>query len=202
MFPDAKWLDVLKLPFKAKLAIALACGLLLYLFDASLLSFGKLDNIIKTALVIALAVSAVIVVVDGLAWLAGPIVQRRHSSLLAARRALRRKEEEAQREEQRAAVLAQLDHLSAWEIKVIAKALKSDSPTFYTYVHSPPVTMLLGKRLAWTPGGEHHQDHYPFTIADFVWEELLKRREEFLAKDQAVRDAEEAEKRSGSRHTA
>jgi hypothetical protein len=52
----------------------------------------------------------------------------------------------------------------------------------------------MGKGLVWTPGGQHHQDHYPFSFYDFVWEKLLERKEEFIAKDEAYKRAEEAEK--------
>lgn len=40
----------------------------------------------------------------------------------------------------------------------------------------------MGKGLLYTPGGSHHREHYPFTIDDFAWEELLKRKDEFLEK--------------------
>lgn len=185
MFPDAKWLDALKLPAKSKVAIALVCGALLLLFKEKLLSVGKPDQTVETLLLIGAVVFGILTIVDGAVWLAHPLTERRRLSTLTTRRAARKREQEAARAESRAAILAQLDHLSLREIQVIARALREGSPTFYTYVHSPPVTMLQAKRLAWTPGGPHNQDHYPFTIADFVWDELLRRRDEFLGRERA-----------------
>jgi hypothetical protein len=65
-------------------------------------------------------------------------------------RFVKRRQEE-QRDAQRVAVLAHLDHLSAEEIRYIADSLRKESPTFYTYVHSPPVAMLGGIRTLLDP---------------------------------------------------
>lgn len=197
MFPDAKWLDALKLPIRLKLALIAACGALFYLFKSKTITVGPLDGLVMALLLIGLVVFLIVVVFDGLAWLAQPITEKRRLSLLAKRRNALRKEKEDQREEHRANVLAQLDHLSRWEVKVIADALESGSPTFYHYVHSPAVSMLQAKLLVWTPGGPHHQDHYPFSIADFVWEELQNRRDEFLEKERVFKAEEDANKRAG-----
>jgi hypothetical protein len=51
----------------------------------------------------------------------------------------------------------------------------------------------MGKGLVYTPGGTHHQDHYPYTIADFAWKVILERKEEILEKDAENRKREEAE---------
>ena len=115
--------------------------------------------------------------------------------MLSDRREHKRKERTAVAETNQKIALENLDHLSAHEIRVVADALEGDSPTFYTYAHSPPVAMLQGKGLVWTPGGRHHMDHYPFTFYTFVWEELLERRDEFLEKHAANERAEEQKER-------
>jgi hypothetical protein len=51
------------------------------------------------------------------------------------------------------------------------------------------------KGLVVSPGGRHHQDHYPYMIADFAWERLLARKEEFIAKDDENRRREAAEEK-------
>ena len=196
MIPDAKWLDALKLPARLKLAVGTACGVLLYLFRSGWVTLGKIDPLVTALLLIAVVVFGVLVVFDGVAYLAHPLTELRKTSALAARRAARRIEQEAERDQLRANVLAQLDHLSRWEVKVLAKALEADSPTFYDYVYSPPVGMLQAKHIVWTTGGTHHQDHYPFTIADYVWAELLRRREEFLGREQAFQAEEEENRRA------
>lgn len=196
MFPDAKWLDALKLPIRLKLAVAAASGALFYLFKTKSITVGPLDGVVTALLLVAVVVFLIVAIFDGLAWVSRPFTEKRRLSLLGKRRAALRKDKDEQREETRAAVLAQLDHLSRWEVQVISKALEGGSPTFYTYVFSPPVTMLQAKHLVWTPGGNHHQDHYPFCIADFVWDELQKRRDEFIEKERAFKTEEEANKRA------
>lgn len=196
MFSDAKWLvDLFKLPTKPKVAILLAAAALYFLFKTPAISFGELDPIIANGLLVLLVVSGALVVVDGFTWLGSPLANRRHGTLLAARRAARRQEALQQRNEQQATTLARLDHLSGWELDLVADALNGNSPTFYTWAHSPPAGTLLGKGLTWTTNGQHPQDHYPFTFHDFVWDELVRRRDEFLAKEKAFKDAEEARKR-------
>ncbi|KFX81296.1 hypothetical protein KR99_24265, partial [Ralstonia solanacearum] len=108
-------------------------------------------------------------------------------------------EQDERRQQAQESAIAQLDHLSKEEIAVVAKALRDGSPSFYTYVFSPPVSMLQGKRLVWTPGGQHHQDYYPFSFHDFVWKVLLERKDEFLAKEAEHKKAEEERKRAESR---
>src|SRR5262245_6892686 len=66
MFPDAKWLDALKLPVRLKLAVAAACGALLYLFKAGAVTVGPLDTLVSALLLIAIVVFAILVIFDGL----------------------------------------------------------------------------------------------------------------------------------------
>jgi len=197
MFPDAKWLDALKLPVRLKLAIVAACGALFYLFRTKVITFGPLDGLVTALLLVAVVVFVIVLVFDGLAWLGRPLAEKRRLSLLAKRRRAIRDEKDEQRQQRRVAVLAQLDQLSRWEVQILADALEGGSPTFYNYVYSPPIAMLQAKHLVWTPGGAHNQDHYPFCIADFVWEELERRRNEFLEKEKAFKAEEEANRRSG-----
>jgi hypothetical protein len=77
--------------------------------------------------------------------------------------------------------------------------LRDGSPSFYTYVYSPPVSVLQGKGLVWTPGGTHHQDHYPFSFHDFAWHVLVKRNDEFIAKHAEFKRVEEERKKAERR---
>jgi len=199
MILDPKWLDALKLPLKAAFAGALAASVLWWLQKAGHLDLGPLGPFASPVLIIAAVVLWVQTIVALVDFLSKPLREKQKLAMLSARREQKRKErtEEAEAEEQ--AILAHLDHLSAYEICVVAEALQAASPTFYTYVNSPPVTMLQGKGLAWTPGGTHHMDHYPFTFRAFVWDALLARREEFLEKHAANERAEEERKQAERR---
>ncbi len=126
----------------------------------------------------------------GIAFFVDVHKSRNRQTLLAGRQQLRAQEAREQRAQAEASALERLDHLAPQELRYLADALQSGSQSFYTYVHSPAVTTLAGKGLVYTPGGTHHQDHYPFTISDFAWKALLARKGEILARDDQNRESE------------
>lgn len=194
MGPDPKWLDVLKLPLTATSGVALATTILLALVWKDIFDFDPLGAYARLVLVVTAVVSWSFVFVGVIDYLFAPVRERRRQGVLSTRRAVRRTEQEDQRETQRTAVLARLDHLSTKEMHYVVEALREGSPTFFTYGRSPAVATLLGKGLVWTPGGTHHEDYYPFSFHDFVWEALREREDEFVAKDEERQRAEAAEK--------
>jgi hypothetical protein len=116
---------------------------------------------------------------------------------LSERHNLRRADREREAAEHQAAVLRRLDYLSKDELSIIASCLRKNERTFLTYANSPPVGNMMASGFVGTPGGAYHRDHYPYYFGDFVWEELLRRRDEFIAKDdenkrQAAREEEAA----------
>jgi hypothetical protein len=200
MVVDPKWLELFKLPLKTTIAVAIASGALLALVFTHILDLGPIGLFALPLLIIVAVASTSIAVVGGADALLAPSRARRKQSIIELRRAVRRKEEDERRNQAQKAALNQLNHLSKEEIAVVAKALRDGSPSFYTYVFSPPVSMLQGKRLVWSPGGPHHQDHYPFSFHDFVWQVLLERRDEFVAKDAEHKRAEDEHKKAELRN--
>jgi hypothetical protein len=196
---DPKWLDVFKLPLRVAIGVAIASDVLLALVLTHILDLGPLGPIALLILIIVALASTALAVVGSVDVLLAPRRARRRQSELQLRRAVRRSEDEARRAEMQETAIAQLDYLSAEEIAVTAKALRDGSPTFYTYVFSPPVSVLQGKRLVWTPGGTHHQDYYPFSFHDFVWKVLLERKDEVIAKDAEHKRVEEERKKAERR---
>ena len=192
MIPDAKWLDAFKLPLKINIAISLASILLLGLEMADVLILGPITQYARPVLILLSVVFSVLALVGLADFFLAPRRKERRQSALAARRSVRRQEAEERLQAEHRRALGRLDHLSKEEIHYVANCLRNQTPTFYTWVHSPPVTVLMGKGLVWTPGGQHHQDHYPFSFVDFAWEELLRRKDEFIAKDDEFKRAEEA----------
>lgn len=199
MLPNPKWLDALTLPLKVNVAVALAATLLLILDLVGFLNFSPLGVYTRPVLIILAIVFGCISVVGLIDYLLAPMREKQRQKKISTRRAIRRQEQEEQRNAQREAIIARLDHLSDREISFVANALRNDSPTFYTYVHSPAVTMLQGKGLVWTPGGQHHRDHYPFSFNDFVWVVLLERKDEFITKDEEHKRAEAARREADQR---
>ncbi|CAJ0742300.1 hypothetical protein [Ralstonia mannitolilytica] len=194
--PDPKWLEIFKLPLRTAIAVAIASCALLALVFAHILDLGPIGPFALPVLIIAAVASTAMAVVGIVDGALAPARERRKQSALEQRRAIRRKEQDERREEARKAAISRLDYLSREEIAVVVKALHNDSPTFYTYVFSPPVSMLQGKGLVWTTGGTHHEDHYPFSFHDFVWKVILERKEEFLAQEAQHRKAEEERKKA------
>jgi hypothetical protein len=197
--PDPKWLEVFKLPLRTASAVAIATDALLALVLTHILDLGPLGPIALPILISLAVVSTALAVVGSVHALFAPFREKRRQSALLLRRAVRRKEEDERRAQVQETALAQLDHLSKEEIAVVAKALRDGSPSFYTYVYSPPVSVLQGKGLVWTPGGTHHQDHYPFSFHDFAWHVLVKRKDEFIAKHAELKRVEEERKKAERR---
>ena len=192
MIPDPKWLDALKLPLNVTVAVALATSVLFALEIWSVLDLGPVGAYVRPALIVIGVVFWTLTAVNLIDYLLAPVREKRRRKALSVRRAIRRKEEEEQREEKRKQILARLDHLSNEEIRYVVECFRNESPTFYTYAYHGPVTMLLGKGLVWTPGGQHNEDHYPFSFYDFVWDILITRKDEFIAKHEEHKRAEEA----------
>lgn len=194
MLPDPKWLDALKLPLKATASGAVATTLLLALLAWKVIDTEALGRWVTPTIAVVAVVFWSFTVVGALEFLFAPMIEKRKQAALATRRAVRRREEQEGRDTKRAEALARLDHLSEEELRYVADCLRKGTPTFYTWAHSSAATMLIGKGLAWTSGGQHHGDRYPFSLYDFAWEALLKRREEFLEKEAKHREAEAARK--------
>ena len=183
MLPDAKWLEALKLPLNVNIAIALSSATLIACDRFGYLDFGVSQQFVRPILIVLLVVFGALSFLGLIEPLLAPVKERQKQRLLDIRHQARVERKRDKENKSKKQVLDRLDTLSKEEIRRVADCIRSDSPTFFTYVSSPPVTVLMGKGLVWTPGGQHHQDHYPFSFHDFVWEKILERREEFLEKD-------------------
>jgi len=182
MFPDAKWLEAFKLPLKAILAITLSAAALIVLDGNGYLDFGTFQYLVRPILTVIVVVFGMLSIIKIIDPLFAPARERSRQKTLDIRNESRSARAKKRTDDQRAEIVKHLDHLSEEELRYVVEALEKGTPTFYTYVYSPPVTMLQGKMLVWTPGGQHHQDHYPYSFADFVWEILLERHDEFTSK--------------------
>ena len=179
------------------IGLCIASVVLLGLDRAEILALADFGQLTKP-LVVVLAVLSGSLAITGIgAFIKDQLTNRQKQSLLAARRELKLQEAETRRAKAESAALEPIHHLSSQEIWHLAGCLRKGSQSFYTYVHSPSVTTLMGKGLVYTPGGTHNQDHYPFTISDFAWKALLARKDEILARDNEHRKREEEEKRRG-----
>jgi hypothetical protein len=115
------------------------------------------------------------------------------------RRQARVDEDEAARAKFREKVLKGLNYLTRSEHRILADCLRADEQSFQAWVHSSDVQSLMARHLVKTPGAMAHGDHYPFYVTDYVWDDLLARREEFLAKDDENKRREAEERRQEQR---
>lgn len=175
----------------------LACSILLVFDYAEILKLNQFGKLAKPILIILTIFSGSLSLTGIISYFKDLISEKRKPSLLAARRKLKAAEDEKERIETEHENLQRLDHLSHEEIVYLADCLRKGSQSFFTYVHSPPVTTLMGKGLVYTPGGAHHQDHYPYTVCDYVWVALLERKDEFIEKDEAHKREEAKKKQRG-----
>ena len=189
--PVSNWIEAVRLPTRVMIGLFIACLTLLAFDTFDVLVLANLGLLAKPVVIVASVVSGSLSLTGIVAFFLDLHKHRQKQNLLSLRHQTRTREAQESRAKAEAAALERLDHLAPQELRHLADALKNGSQSFYTYVRSPSVTTLRGKGLVYTPGGEHHQDHYPFTISDFVWKILIERKEEFLAKDALNRIGEE-----------
>jgi hypothetical protein len=196
MMPDPRWLDALKLPDKVVAGLFLAALLVLGLDYFALVNLADFAALARPIVIIAAVLFGSLSVAALVALVYGAVMQRRKTTLLSQRRQIRLKEAETARAKYEAQVLARLDFLSREEVRYVANALRKNEQSFTAYVNSPHVSNLGAKELVSSPGGPHHQDHYPFYFVDFVWAHLVQHRDQFIAKDDEHKRREEAEARA------
>ena len=197
MLLDPKWLDAVKLPLRVIAGLFLGSVALLIIDNHGWVLLKELGGPARTIVAITAVLTGALTFTGLSAILLETWGQKRKRDAIADRRRDRDDQRRRQRQEAEASVIARIEFLSEGELRHIAGALRDNSQSFYTWVHSPTVTTLMEKGLVRTLGGTHHEDHYPFTIVDFAWKYLIENRDEIIAKDNAIQRAKEAAKRRG-----
>jgi hypothetical protein len=183
MIPDSKWLDALKLPTRVLFGLFIFCIAMIVLDQYKFITLSSFGESTRPILIIAALLFGSLTFTSIVGFFIDIFTSSRKHSALSNRRKIREKEQEEGRAIYEKKVIERIEHLSQYELKHLANALRENSQSFYTWVHSPYASTLAAKGMIYTPGGTHHQDHYPFTINDFVWKELLKRKDEILKRD-------------------
>lgn len=199
LLPDSGWLAALNLPTKVIAGVFLAACIVLGLDLYSILDLAAFGGLARPIVIILAILFGCLLFATLVALVAQPIIAKRKTSLLSERRRIRKEENEAERAKAREKAIEAIDHLSGWELHYVEDALRDESPSFYTHVNSPPVAQLIAKNLVYSPGGQHHREHFPFSFHDFVWEALQERKKELIEKSEEFQRREEAKRRSGRR---
>lgn len=193
---DPNWLNALRLPTQVIIGLFLASGIVLLFDELGIIKLSALSEFAKP-FVILMAILCGSLSLTGIgAFLLDELMKHRKQSLLSFGRKMRLQEKEDSRAAAEKAALERLDYLSPQELRYLANCLREGNQSFYAYYYSSATATLIDKRLVCTPGTSHHQDHYPYTIMDSVWNALLARKDEFLKKDEEnqKREREEEEK--------
>lgn len=193
------WIDALRLPVRIMLGIFVASVSALALDYLAMIELDKLSPSLRSVTIL-MAVFSGALTLTGLGGLVyDALLARLRHSLVEERRQKKVSEKADAKEKSEANVLSRIDYLSEHELKYLADCLRSNSQTFQAYVHSPPVSTLMAKGIVYTPGGTHHEDHYPFIIRDFAWRSLLERKDEIIRKHEENQRRAEQQKRDGQR---
>jgi hypothetical protein len=192
-------LNALKLPTYIIAGLFLAALLLLVFDYFALVNLMEIHPLARPGVIIATIVFGSL----SFAAFVGAVYdswKRRHKiTLLARRRELHRAEAKRDLAELQAQVLKRLDYLSKEEVRHVADCLRKNQQSFLASGFSGHVHNLQAKGFVDSPGGTYHRDRVPYSFGDFVWEALLLRKEEFIAKDDAHKQQEEAERMEESR---
>ena len=173
---DGSWLNALKLPTQIMVGLFCFFCLLLTADTYKVVELAKFGEIVRPGAIVFALMFGCLSVASIIDILLKP-------KLLAHRRKVRRDEINHLRVEHEAAAIGRIEFLSKEEIRHAAKCLRENTPSIYGYAHSGPISNLMAKGLIGTPGGQHHQDHYPYYFFDFAWQVLLERKEDIIAKD-------------------
>lgn len=180
---DSGWIKALELPAKITGGVFIACGLIWYLDGNDTIKLEGIGPWLRPVIMIIWIVSGSLfgmsIVVD--IWKAGVdyLQKRSDKKEKANEKAAEIQAMEARRE----ATVAHLDCLSEKENFEAAKALKGNSPSFESWAYSTGAGQLKAKGLIYSPQGTYHDDNFPFTFYDFVWDALQERRESILKRE-------------------
>ena len=193
--PDSNWLNALKLPTQVMLGVFIACIIILSFNHYKVIQLSQFGDVAKPMIILIAIFTGSLSFTGVVSFIKDSVTKVRKKKLVEQRKKLQAEEKKEQQAKYKNSVLKRLDHLTPEELEYLADCLNENCQSFYTYVHSHSVGALIGKELVLSGGGTHNQDHYPFTITDFVWDELLERKDEFLQKHQDnVKKEEEKQK--------
>jgi len=184
-------LNALKLPTNVLTGLFATCVILLGLDKHDILLLSTFGDLAKPITILLLVLTGTLSLTSIITFFIKVCSASKKQTLMQLRHEIRKAEQKSKTEEIHKIVIARIDHLSSKELRYLANCLIEGSQTFNTYVHSPAATTLASKGLIYTPGGSHHQDHYPFIINDFVWKNLLENKDKIIQRNNDHLESEE-----------
>lgn len=182
-FPDSNWLRVLDVKGSTALAVAVSSATIIVFAEKEILYLGEIPNYLRAVIVIVGILASLIF----LAKVWDYFFAQKNEEKLAKRKKIEQEEElerkKIERQDFEARVLTYLDTLSYDEKEILSYLILSNQQSFTADMASSKLATLKQKHLVAMGSGVHSQLDWPYTIPDFVWAELQRRKDDFSFAD-------------------
>jgi hypothetical protein len=178
-FPDSNWLKALEIKGSTAAAVAVACIMILVMAFAGWFFLDTLPAWVK-AVVAAVAFLAIALTGGNvLQWFIDESSKKRERRRQEEeQRAEERKREDTQ-ERHRQKVLGYLDTLSDREYEILSYLVQKNQQSFTAEMGGTRIATLQQKGLIEMATGIYSSIDWPYTIPNFVWEELQRCKDAF-----------------------
>ena len=182
-FPDSNWLKALEIRESTAAAVAIASILVFVMSELGWFYLDVLPAWLKAMIAAVAALALALVGGNVLQWLIDESAKKKERrSQEEERRGEELQNDEAQANFRRQ-VLGYLNTLSNSEREILSYLVQKNQQSFSGDLAGEWIGPLKQKRLVEASSGVHTQREWPFTIPNFVWEELQKREGEFNTAD-------------------
>ena len=182
-FPDSNWLKALDMRGSTAAAVTVASVAVLVLAEAGALRLGSLPDWARVALAIAAIFSFAILCAKVWDWYRDRQSERQRVGRSEAERLEEAQRAEEARMQAEREVLGYLDTLSPREREILSYLVQMNQQSFTCNMAGERIAPLKQKGLVQMASGVHTQMNWPFTVPNFVWAELQRRKAEFNTAD-------------------
>lgn len=182
-FPDSNWLKALEIRGSTAAAVASASILVFVMSELGWFYLDILPTWMKALFAIVAILALALVGGNVVQWLIDEAAKKKERS----RKEEERRNEQRQKDEAQANyrqnVLGYLNTLSDREREILSYLVQKNQQSFSADMAGERIGPLKQKGLVDMSSGVHTQMEWPFTIPNFVWEELQNLKEEFNTAD-------------------
>lgn len=183
---SSNWIDAffkaLDLPTR-RLLMAFAVFWAIALFDGWGYSLDEMGSVVRPLIVIlatGFGAAGTVALADH-AWTFYRAHQRRKAN--AVLKIAREKEDAEKSATAIHTTLARMARLNTLEQAILRTALYTNAQTVIWHLNDPNASSLVAKNLLVRLPGVHDEDRWPFYVPDFVFDELVAKRDEWLGSE-------------------
>lgn len=178
-FPDSNWLKVLEIKGSTAAAVAVACIMILVMADAGWFFLDTLPEWAKAVVAVVAFLAIALTGGNVLQWFIDESSKTRERRDKGKEEQAKQRKRKEERERLRQTILGYLDTLSDSERDILSYHVQKNQQSFTTDMTGERIGTLKQKGLVEMASGIHREMSWPFTIPNFVWEELQRRKDEF-----------------------